>query len=139
LPFIINFTNHLPLLWQLLRYASVGVVGLGVDVGLFMLTRHMGLDIVSCNVLARLAGAFTTYTGNFLWTFGEQPRSRFLGETSIRYAVLWVGATVVSTLTLSYLIQLGLSEPLVKVGVELSMPLFNFVVSKRWVFKSPPL
>ena len=134
-----NFNHHLPLLKQLLRYGTVGVVGLGVDVGLFMLARRMGLDVVTCNVLARLAGAFTTYTGNFLWTFAAQPRSRFLGVTSIRYAVLWVGATVVSTLALSALSQLGLSEPLVKLGVELSMPLFNFVVSRRWVFKQPPL
>jgi putative flippase GtrA len=130
-----NLTHHLPLLKQLLRYGTVGVVGLGVDVGLFMLSRRLGLDIVTCNVFARLAGAFTTYTGNFLWTFAAQPRSRFLGETSMRYAMLWAGATVVSTLALSALIQLELPEPLVKLGVELSMPLFNFVVARRWVFK----
>jgi putative flippase GtrA len=121
---------------QLLRYGVVGVGSLGVDVGLFMLLRLAGLDLVSCNVLARLVGALAAYSGNFLWTFEGQHRSRFWGGATLRYAVLWAGSTALSTLGLTALVAMQVPESYAKLAVELSMPLFNFVVSRLWVFKS---
>lgn len=132
---MLNRILHWPLLRQLFRYGVVGVVSLGVDVGLFMLLRLAGLDIVSCNVLARLVGALAAYSGNFLWTFEARPRSRFLGGATLRYAALWAGSTAMSTLGLTALVALQVPESYAKLGVELSMPLFNFVVSRLWVFK----
>lgn len=126
---------HWPLLWQLFRYGVVGVVSLGVDVGLFLLLRLAGLDIVSCNVLSRLVGALAAYSGNFLWTFRAAPGTRFWGGATLRYAVLWVGSTALSTLGLTALVALQLPESHAKLVVELGMPLFNFVVSRLWVFK----
>jgi putative flippase GtrA len=120
---------------QMLRYGAVGVGSLGVDVGLFMLLRSWGLDIVSCNVLARLVGALAAYSGNFFWTFEAKTHSRFWGGASLRYAALWVGSTALSTMGLTGLVGLGMPEPWAKLGMELSMPLFNFVMSRLWVFK----
>ena len=130
-----QLASFMPLIRQLVRYAVVGGVSLGVDVGLFLLSRSVGLDLVSCNVLARLAGAVTAYTGNFLWTFSAQSHARFLGATSVRYAVLWVVSTALSTLALGGLIHLGLPEAVGKLCVELSMPLLNFAISRLWVFR----
>ena len=133
---MLNRLLQWPLLRQLLRYGVVGVGSLAVDVGLFMLLRLAGLDLVSCNVLARLVGALAAYSGNFLWTFEGQHRSRFWGGATLRYAVLWVGSTALSTLGLTGLVAMQVPESYAKLAVELSMPLFNFVVSRLWVFRS---
>lgn len=132
---MLNRILNWPLFRQLLRYGTVGVVSLGMDVGLFVMLRSLGLDIVTCNVLARLVGAFVAYAGNFLWTFGGQTRSRFWGGATLRYGLLWFGSTALSTWGLTALVALQLPEPLAKLLMELSMPLFNFLVSRLWVFK----
>jgi putative flippase GtrA len=127
---------NVKLIKQFLQYGTVGVCALAVDVGIFTLVRAMGMDLVPANVLARFAGAVTAYTGNFLWTF-EQPKNMadWL-RTSWRYAAVWVGATALSTLLLSALTHFGLNETWSKLGVEMAMPFFNFIVARLWVFKT---
>jgi putative flippase GtrA len=127
---------NLKLVKQFLQYGTVGLCALGVDVGTFTLTRGMGLDLVSANVLARFVGAITAYTGNFLWTFEQAPNMSEWLRTSWRYAAVWVGATTISTGLLSMLTQFGFNETGSKLAVELTMPFLNFIVAKLWVFKS---
>jgi putative flippase GtrA len=127
---------NLKLVKQFLQYGTVGLCALGVDVGTFTLARGMGLDLVSANVLARFVGAITAYTGNFLWTFEQAPNMSEWLRTSWRYAVVWVGATSISTALLSVLTHLGFNETGSKLAVELTMPFLNFVVAKLWVFRA---
>ncbi|OIN94165.1 MAG: hypothetical protein AUJ20_01585 [Comamonadaceae bacterium CG1_02_60_18] len=129
-------TLNLKLVKQFAQYITVGLCALGVDVGTFTLVRHLGLDLVSANVLARFAGAVTAYSGNFLWTFSQSRASTDWLRTSWRYAAVWVGATTLSTLLLSALTHLGLPETPSKLGVEMVMPFLNFLVARLWVFKA---
>jgi putative flippase GtrA len=127
---------NLKLIKQIAQYGTVGVLALGVDVGCFTLVRALGLDLVPSNVLARFAGAVTAYTGNFLWTFQRPKNLAEWLRTSWRYAAVWVGATTLSTLLLSVLTYFGLNETWSKLGVEMTMPLLNFVIARIWVFKT---
>lgn len=124
------------LIKQLLQYGTVGVFALAVDVGVFTALRALGVDLVPSNVAARFSGAVAAYTGNYLWTFKQHSAklSDWL-RTSWRYALLWVGATLMSTFLLTVLIRIGANETLSKLGVEILMPLLNFFIAKHWVFR----
>ena len=120
---------------QLLQYGTVGVFALGVDVGTFLGLRAVGVDLVPANVCARFSGAVAAYSGNYLWTFAKPPKLSDWLRSSWRYALLWVGATLLSTFLLSTLTRLGANETASKLGVEMLMPLLNFFIARRWVFK----
>ncbi|TXT40535.1 MAG: hypothetical protein FD135_1188 [Comamonadaceae bacterium] len=121
---------------QFFKYGTVGVFALGVDVGIFTLARAMGLDLVSANVLARFSGAVAAYTGNFLWTFDQTAKLDGWLRSSWRYAALWGGATLISTLLLSTLTGLGFNETVCKLSVEMTMPFVNFFFARVWVFRT---
>lgn len=124
------------LIKQLLQYGTVGVFALTVDVGVFTALRAWGVDLAPSNVAARFSGAVAAYIGNYLWTFEQQPAklSDWL-RTSWRYALLWVGATLLSTFLLTMLTRTGANETASKLGVEIFMPLLNFFIARHWVFR----
>lgn len=123
------------LIKQLVQYGTVGVFALGVDVGTFLVLRAMDIDLVPANVLARLAGAVAAYSGNYLWTFARPPKLSDWLRSSWRYALLWIGATLLSTFLLTALTKMGAHETASKLGVEMLMPVLNFFVARRWVFR----
>ncbi len=125
---------NVKLIRQFMQYGTVGVLALGVDVGTFTLVRAMNMDLVSSNVLARFVGAATAYTGNFLWTFKQAPQLAQWLRSSWRYAALWAGVTLISTLLLQMLTGWGLNETACKLGIEMTMPFLNFVMARVWVF-----
>jgi putative flippase GtrA len=127
---------NVSLIRQFLQYGTVGLCALGVDVCTFTVMRAMNADMVSANVLARFAGAVTAFTGNFLWTFSQPPQWTGCLHSVWRYAAIWVAATLTSTLLLSTLTAWGLPETESKIGVEMFMPILNFFIARRWVFKS---
>ena len=95
---------------QLLQYGTVGVFALGVDVGTFLALRALGLDLVPSNVMARLAGAIAAYSGNHLWTFSQPVAMSDWLRSSWRYALVWVGVTLLSTTLLTGLTRIGAAE-----------------------------
>lgn len=97
--------------------------------------RAMGIDLVPSNVLARLFGAVAAYSGNYLWTFARPKRLADWLISSWRYALLWIGATLLSTFLLTLLTSIGANETASKVGVEMLMPVLNFFVARHWVFR----
>lgn len=123
------------LIKQLFQYGVVGVLALGVDVATFLVLRAMGVDLVPANVLARLAGAIAAYSGNHLWTFAQPPKLSGWLSSSWRYALLWIGATLLSTFLLTVLTKMGANETASKIGVEMLMPVLNFFVARHWVFR----
>lgn len=123
------------LIKQLLQYGTVGVLSLGVDVGIFTTLRALDVGLVPANVVARFSGAVAAYSGNFLWTFSRPSKLDGWLRSSWRYALLWVGATLLSTFLLTVLTSAGANETASKLGVEIFMPLLNFFIARHWVFR----
>ncbi len=124
-----------PLIKQLAKYGTVGLCALAVDVQIFMLLRHAGVDLVSSNVVARFAGAVTAYCGNHLWTFSQSTHTSDWVRSSWRYVLVWTVVTLLSTFLISTLTRFGAPEAPSKLMVEMMMPLLNFFIARRWVFK----
>lgn len=75
-----------------LRFAVVGGLGFGVDVGvLYLLARHWGMDLYSGRVVSFLVAASFTWVGNRAFTFAGGERARRLHDEWVRY----VGAMAV--------------------------------------------
>ena len=124
---------------QLLRYGVVGVLALALDVGIFTLLRAQEADLLLANTLARLSGALTAQAGNYLWTFEARARQVAWWGSAVRYTALWIFATLLSTAALAAIAtQLQMSgwvEATVKLAVEVCIVVFNFFVSRHWVFR----
>lgn len=125
----------LGLLKHFATYISVGLVALAVDVSVFAVTRRWGLDLWVANPLARFAGAVTAYTLHHRWTFKQATHWTAWWSSAWRYVLLWVTATTVGTLGVEWLTRWGLREIFAKILVEGSLPFFNFLTARAWVFR----
>ena len=123
------------LIKQVLKYATVGMLSLGVDVGVFTIARHLQVELFFANTLARLSGALTAYSGNYLWTFSKPQLFKEWLKTSWKYTLLWVFTTTVSTVLINALIDYQTNETAAKICVELLMPVMNFVIARYWVYR----
>ena len=118
---------------QFAFYVLVGLVALVIDVLCFMLLRSTGLPVHWSNGVSRLIGAGSAYVGNSIWTFKAQQRVPMQWHSVLRYSVMWVVATSLSTVLLVWTAKFA-PEAVVKLAVETGMVLINFVVSRYWVY-----
>lgn len=124
-------------------YVFIGGLGHGLDLAVFLLCRHYwALDLPPSNIAARGAGAIATFFGNRAFTFGVTGVNlATLAKQSLRYLLLWIGATTASTAALLAVAPFH-SGPLAELGwkivVEVVIVVSNFLISRYWVFKHPP-
>jgi putative flippase GtrA len=135
------------LVTQLSRFGLVGLVGLGVDVGIFNLlvvtvlspaAIHEGPIIAK--VISTSCAIITNWLGNRHWTFRDDRRHHWLRE-GIEFAVVSVGGMAISLgcLWISHYV-LGftslLADNIAGNGVGLVLgTAFRFTLYRLWVFK----
>jgi putative flippase GtrA len=134
------------LLGQLVRYGTVGAIGLVVDLGVFNLLRATVLDpaqVASGPVLAKVASGVISivvvWLGNRLWTFRATRRERPVREAVEFFAVALGGLAIgLACLAVSHYV-LGLRSALADnvssnvVGLALGSA-FRFTLYRAWVF-----
>lgn len=90
---------------QLLRqgrsYLVVGIVQLVVDWMVFVMLTALGVGVPVGNVLGRVSGACVGFWLNGRHTFSQDGIPRLGGRRFLRFGIVWLGLTAVSTLTLS--------------------------------------
>ncbi len=135
------------LVTQLSRFGLVGLVGLGVDVGIFNLlvvtvlspaAIHEGPIIAK--VISTSFAIVTNWLGNRHWTFRDDRRHHWLRE-GVEFAVVSVGGMGISLacLWISHYV-LGftslLADNIAGNGVGLVLgTAFRFTLYRLWVFK----
>ncbi|MCA0202484.1 MAG: GtrA family protein [Proteobacteria bacterium] len=123
---------------EFLRFVIVGAAGFVVDAGALMFaTSALGLGLYSGRVFSYLCAATFTWICNRRFTFAgtAQPAIvqwlRFLGANAIGGAVNYGVYAAVVTLSV-----LGARFPVLGVAAGSAAGLlFNFAVSKYWVFR----
>lgn len=135
------------LVTQLSRFGLVGLVGLGVDVGIFNLlvvtvlspsAIHEGPIIAK--VISTTVAIITNWLGNRHWTFRDDRRHHWLRE-GIEFAVVSVGGMGISLACLwvsHYLLGFTslLADNVAGNGVGLVLgTAFRFTLYRLWVFK----
>ncbi|MFT8871480.1 MAG: GtrA family protein [Sporolactobacillus sp.] len=117
---------------QALLFAAVGVLNTAIDVGAFMLlTQVFGLFYGLAQVLSYSAGTLNSYICNSRLTFAASKKSkvRFVKFVVLNGAVLLLTIGVLHIFLFLPLIV----DKLISTFVGL---VFNFVLSKCWVFKA---
>jgi len=135
-----------PLMIQLSRFGVVGLVGFGVDLGIFNLLRATLLDPERLHEGPLLAKVISTsvaiavnYVGNRYWTFGTTKR-REVAREGLEFVLVSVGGMILTLATLwvsHYLLGFtsaladNISANVIGLGIGTA---FRFAFYRSWVF-----
>ena len=134
------------LLTQLIRFGTVGVVGLVVDVALFNILRatvfapeHVHAGPLLAKIVSTTAAIAVNWIGNRYWTFGDKRSSSTLREGVEFFAASAIGMLIgLGCLWFSHYV-LGFTSPLADnisgnvIGLALGTA-FRFFAYRLWVF-----
>ena len=118
------------------RYLLVGVVAFALDYAVFwVLWRFATLDYLLANASGMLCGFLLSFVLNRRYVFGTSAASgRVLG----RFAAANIVSLAFASLVLSVLVRgVGLPTEGAKVLVSALVPLWNFLLYRRFVFSVP--
>jgi putative flippase GtrA len=127
---------------QFLKFSFVGGMGFLVDAGTFLvLTKYIGLDLVTGRVISSLVfGMTTTWLLNRYLTFRDQRGGSILGQY-LRFAAANIVGNLLNIGTHALLVEsipLFHSYPILGIVAGTFVGLiFNFTGSKYFVFRSP--
>ena len=126
------------LLGQLLKFGLIGAVQFGLDAGFYAVLVSLWGWPVSSNLASRAVAACAGFWLNSRWTFrgsGDAP-----GRLS-RYLALWVLMTALSTGMIALFKLLSGEDRysqayiLFKIGLEVALSLFSFLLMRAWIFR----
>ena len=117
-------------------YLTIGLIQWLVDWAVVVALSHAGMTIEIANVIGRIAGALLGFRMNGRFTFGDGDTAPG-GPQFMRYAVMWVSTTVVSTWSLGAIDEfVGLHWAwLAKPAVEFILGVVGFLLSRHWVYR----
>ncbi len=130
-----NFSRHRPAIGQAARFATVGVVNTGVDVGLFAVFFYlMAWPLLLANAGGFVAAVAVSYVLNKTWTFADPSRGREALRRGLAFLAVAVGGLAIGSLAI-WLAALVVPPILAKFASIGATFLWNFSVSRRWVFR----
>lgn len=118
------------------HYLLIGGIQWLVDWGVMVALSHFGMQIEPANIAGRICGALLGYWLNGKLTFAGEDTA--IGRTQLqRFVMMWLCTTAVSTWSMGAIDDyLGLKWAwLAKPGVELTLGVIGFVLSRHWVYK----
>ncbi len=126
-----------PILRQGSLYIAFGLLQLGVDWAVFVLTTALGLHAVPANLMGRTTGAVLGFWLNGRYTFAGEDGAHLGWHRFRRFGVLWITMTLASTLLVHAIEQhLGLSWAwLAKPMVEGGLACVTFFLLRRLVYR----
>ena len=118
------------------RFAVVGGIGFGTDVGLLWLLHgvaHVWLWLATA--LAYLVAFGVSFVLSREWVF---PDSGDMRRQAYRYCVLVAGVLLLTVFGVEEVVRLGVPYLVAKVLVSGVVAVVNYVVSRWWVFRVAP-
>lgn len=120
---------------KLVKFGITGVMNTLVDLVVFMLLTHFGLDLYISQVISYGCGMLNSYIVNRSWTF--KANGSFFGSQMMRFFLanlILLGASV--GLLWIFTDRLGLIKTVAKLCATAIIMLAGFCVNRLWVFKS---
>ena len=117
-------------------FSLIGALQVALDSGTYILLTTLGLSTPPSNVCGRIAGALLGFWLNGTLTFAHHQQPR-LPRRLLRYVLLWIVLTTVSTLALSVIgAQAGLHQTWwAKPLIESALGMTSFLVCRHWVYQ----
>jgi putative flippase GtrA len=124
---------HSPDVRQFLRFAVIGVLQNGLNLGAFALAIAHGIPFLIASVMAAVVALSVSFSLNRRWTFpGTNDRS---ANRAVRFATIWLGFVLLALPILALLVDVlhvprVLSQAIIiVVGAPAS-----YLVQRRWTF-----
>lgn len=119
------------------HFIVAGMAQLVVDWAVFVALSALGLGVVPANLFGRVSGACLGFWLNGTITFAVNGEARLGGRRFLRFVVVWLALTAISTLLVAGLAaQLGLSYAwLAKPMVEGGLAALSFAISRLWIYR----
>lgn len=119
---------------RIVLFLAVGGLQFAFDAGLFILLTYWGMPAFWTNLFTRFTAAMLGFLLNGKLTFRQ---SRLTRQQLLRYVLLWVSLTLLSTGAVVAIGQVaGLRAAWgMKVFVEILLAMLSFVLMRRWVFR----
>jgi putative flippase GtrA len=130
-----------PLVRQLLLYGVVGGAQLLLDYAVFVGLTATGMAVIPANLIGRVSGACVGYFLNRYITFASIGQDRRQGRHERgrmgRFAVAWIGLTLVGTAALELLATsvdvkaTWIAKPV----IDGLLAVVGFVLSRHWIYR----
>ncbi|MGS1013929.1 GtrA family protein [Rhodanobacter sp. UC4450_H17] len=122
---------------QGMYFFIVGCCLIVLDWAVFVALTTIDVLPVTANVAGRVAGALVGFWANGTVTFSTPGSPRLGQRRLVRYLVVWVALTLLSTGVVAGLAeQLNLKIAwLAKPAVEAGMAVLSFFLSRHWVYR----
>ena len=133
-----------PVLWQIAKFALVGVSNTAIDFGVLNLLAGItstfgGFGIAAINIFSFLTALFNSYFWNKTWTFDSKKKNRFLPFFVVTLVGIFINTATVYILTNLVLPTVVADERLrpnvAKVFATALSMVWNFLGYKILVFK----
>ena len=123
---------------QFFRFGTVGILNTAIDIGFFyILTNYAHLHYIFASTISFTLGIINSYIWNRIWTFKSSDRT--ITKEFLRFALVSVIGLVLNTLFLGMFVEfMGLPNLIGKIFATFLVLVWNFFMSKFWVFKSLP-
>lgn len=140
-PLVLASTNAVPaesrrrgVLIEFARYFAASGAALGVDVGLYQLSMHLGWSYAAAAVIGFSAGAAIAYAASVLWVFGERSMRNMALEFGLFILVGVGGLLLTEALLWIEISRMGLPALWSKIGASGFVFVFNFAIRKLMLF-----
>jgi putative flippase GtrA len=122
---------------QGLSFVAIGGCLVAIDWFVFVALTALGVGPIAANLAGRMVGAVLGFWANGRITFGDTNAPRVGYRRFVRYVLLWLSLTFVSTSLMILCAEyLGLQLTwLAKPMVEVVLALVSFFVSRHWVYR----
>lgn len=144
--FVANLIGKkVPVLWQIAKFALVGVSNTAIDFGVLNLLAGVtstfgGFGIAAINIFSFLSALLNSYFWNKTWTFGSKKKNRFLPffvVTLIGITINTAAVYLLATFVLPALVESEILRPnIAKVFATALSMVWNFLGYRLIVFKN---
>jgi putative flippase GtrA len=118
------------------RFAVVGCIGFGTDVGLLWLLHGVAhLEVGLATALAYLVAFAVSFVLSREWVF---PDTGDMRRQVYRYCVLVAGMLLLTVVGVKALVWVGVQYLVAKVLISGVVAVVNYVISRWWVFRVTP-
>lgn len=118
-------------------FLLVGVLQLLLDWAVFVALSALGMPAAPANLIGRISGACLGFWLNGRLTFAVEGEARLGPHRFARFAAVWIGLTIVSTIGVTWLAaQFGLAWSwAAKPAIEGVLAVVSFLVSRHWIYR----
>ena len=123
---------------RVLKFFFSGVIGLGVNLGVFHLLFVLGVPYLAGSVAAFLVAMIVGFILQKYWTFGERSQKR-VQKQFLLYVMLTLCNLAVNTLIVYVLVEYASAHYLVAQTIGAgSVALTSYVIYRRYIFTGTP-